>query len=273
MRSEKGQVVLILVLVMTVALAIGISVIQRSLSDVSTSSKVEQSSRAFSAAEAGIEKSIQSGANVSSTDLGNNATIDGAQVISIPAAGNALEYPLLAKEEMAQVWLADPVTLTATYNQPAFKVYFGTPGTADEPAIEVTVVSKNGADYISTKKFFDSDSTRIGTNGFSNATCNNNHTVRTDANTSDSTFACVATVNGYSGIPILVRLRLLYSSTSQPVAVAPTNPNFPLPLQAKIYTATGISGQTQRRIQVRRFDKVVPHFFDYAVFSVGDINK
>ena len=44
-----ATIILILVLVMTVALAIGISVIQRSLSDISTATKVEQSSRAFSA--------------------------------------------------------------------------------------------------------------------------------------------------------------------------------------------------------------------------------
>src|SRR3989338_8894129 len=108
MRNERGQVVLILVLVMTVALAIGISVIQRSLSDVSSSSKVEQSSRAFSAAEAGIEKAIQTGNPiVGGIPLNNNSTIEGVDAKRIPEATKALEFKSIAKEEMAQVWLAD----------------------------------------------------------------------------------------------------------------------------------------------------------------------
>ena len=59
MNNERGQIILVLVLVITVALAIGISVVQRSLSDISTSTKVEESSRAFSAAEAGIERALK----------------------------------------------------------------------------------------------------------------------------------------------------------------------------------------------------------------------
>jgi len=46
-----------------------------------------------------------------------------------------------------------------------------------------------------------------------------------------------------------------------------------LPPQARKLIATGISGQTQRRIQVFRLDKVVPPYFDYAIFSTGEINK
>src|SRR3989339_1641784 len=75
-RRQAGQVILILILVMAVALAIGISVIQRSLSDISTSSKVEQSSRAFSAAEAGIEKALRGDATaVSFPENNSSATV------------------------------------------------------------------------------------------------------------------------------------------------------------------------------------------------------
>ena len=62
--NKKGQILLALILVMTVALAIGLSVIQKSLVDVSTSTKVEQSSMAFSAAEAGIERSLPMALNL-----------------------------------------------------------------------------------------------------------------------------------------------------------------------------------------------------------------
>ena len=58
MKEQKGQVILILILVMTVGLAIGLSIVQKSLVDISTASKIEQSSRAYSAAEAGVERAF-----------------------------------------------------------------------------------------------------------------------------------------------------------------------------------------------------------------------
>lgn len=278
MRNQKGQVVLILILVMTVALAIGLSVIQRSLSDISTSTRVEESSRAFSAAEAGIEKAIQEVSQgnyipISSFNLDNNATVQGVDKNLVPTAGQALEYPALVKEELAHVWLANPDTLDTLYNQPSFNLYFGQPDTTDKPAVEVTVISWDGSNYVPTKRFFDSDANRASSNGFTPVTCNN-PTVRTNANTTDSQFYCMTPVSGYPLPPakaILARIRLLYSSKGQPVAVAPTSGS--LPVQARIFTSTGIAGVTQRKVQVLRLDKVVPPYFDYAIFSAGDINK
>lgn len=271
---------MILILVMTVALAIGLSVIQRSLSDISTSSKVEQSSRAFSAAEAGIEKALRNdftGANFD--EINASATVFDSG--SLPAAGQALEYPPLGKEEVAQVWLADPKanlpSCTAPYvcyGLSSFYVYFGTPNTSDKPAIEVTVVSWDGTRYVPTKRFFDSDSTRASTNGFTDvsSSCTSNQMVRTNANTTDSKFYCKVTVDGYSpAAPMLARIRLLYSSTSHPVAIAPRDASFPL--QARIFTSTGVAGDTQRKVQVFRLDKVVPPYFDYGIFSAGEIRK
>lgn len=282
---QAGQIILILILVMTVALAIGIAVVQRSLSDISTSSKVEQSGRAFSAAEAGIEKAIQEsiqGDNnpVASFNLDNNATVQGVDKNQIPVAGQALEYPPIAKEELAQVWLADPKANLPScaapyvcYGLSSFYVYFGTPDPTDKPALEVTVVSWNGTQYVPTKRFFDSVSTRVPPNGFTDvsSSCTSNQMVRTNANTTDSKFYCKVTVDGYSGTPILARIRLLYSSTSHPVAIAPRDGSFPI--QARIFTSTGTAGETQRKVQVFRLDRVVPFYFDYAIFSAGDITK
>ena len=54
-HSQSGQIVIILLLLMLVILSIGLAVTQRTITNVSTSSQTEQSSRAFSAAEAGLE--------------------------------------------------------------------------------------------------------------------------------------------------------------------------------------------------------------------------
>lgn len=261
MTNEFGQTILILILVLTVGLAIGISVVQRSLSDISTSSKVEQSSRAFSAAEAGIERAL-SGGSIGNISVGDNSALVNDSG-SLPPANTALEYPPLSKEELAHFWL-DP-----SYTNSSLDVYFGKTDTpvSDKPALEVTVITSSGGNYSSTKKFFDADSSRISTNGFT--TCSSSSVI-TNNNTQSTPFLCKANV-AYSGTPILVRIRVLYSNTSQPVALNQTSGS--LPQQAHIFTSTGTAGDTQRKVQVFKLDKVVPFYFDYALFSIGSIDK
>lgn len=272
LMQQKGQIVLILLLVMSVALGIGVSVIQRSLSDISTSSKVEQSSRAFSAAEAGIERALRgdpSGANFA--EIGSSAAVNVSDLL--PPPGVALGYPPIAKEEVAQVWLSDLDSSPPTYYGGAsFTVYFGDVNvvSSDKPAIEVSLVTLSGGSYLSKKYFLDADSGRTAQNGFQFPSCGNfSLTVN---NNVEAKFLCQVTISGYTGSPILVRLRILYSNSSQPVAVAPA-PGSSLPAQAKIITSTGKAGETQRKIQLFKLDKVVPFYFDYAIFSAGDINK
>lgn len=61
LKSQQGQMLLITILVLTVATTIALSLIGRSTLDLSMSNQLEESSRAFSAAEAGIEQALESG--------------------------------------------------------------------------------------------------------------------------------------------------------------------------------------------------------------------
>src|SRR5688572_26536285 len=60
-KHQKGQVALIALLVLTVATTVGLSLIARGVTDISVSRDIEESSRAFSAAEAGVEEALRSG--------------------------------------------------------------------------------------------------------------------------------------------------------------------------------------------------------------------
>ena len=74
----------------------------------------------------------------------------------------------------------------------------------------------------------------------------------------------------------MIRVRMLYSN-DHPVAVAPIPSTAPtgndLPPQARIYTSIGTSGQARKTIQAFKLDNIAPFFFDYAIFSVADIEK
>lgn len=306
MKNQKGQAILILIVVMVVVLAIGLSIVQKSLVDVSTATKVEESSRAFSAAEAGIEKALKNDTsllefteNSSSiteiTDTGPSPCIPGVPPCPQTAGQQqvALEYPPLAKEDIAQVWLAD---LTSPLNPPSefykpsdgkIELYWGN-STSDKAAVEVKIIYYGDCsspldginEYCSLKKFFDPDSTRSTNNGFTYSNCSNNNPIRTILDKdNDRNFYCKEVI---SLLPpsnlMLLRARLLYNRTSQPFAVRGStivtcSTGCYLPQQARVITSTGVSGETQRKIQVLQIDKVVPPYFDYAIFSAGEIRK
>ena len=266
----KGQIVLIFLLVITVALGIGLAVVSRSISDVSNATKVEDSTRAFSAAEAGIEKALSGSGNLSAVPIGvgANATVSVSE--ELPLANQALEYPLLNQEDVAQIWLADPNTLNTYYNQPDIDLYWGLD---NQTALAVTVAYKEGLDYKADKFFFDPDSTRGGANRFNQRgvpNCSGAFNLTTSMG-SNRKFYCKASINLQPN-SILIRARLLYNKIPAPFALSPTR-NGSLPPQARIYTSIGSAGQTQRKVSVFKLDKVVPPYFDYAIFSAADIIK
>lgn len=292
MKSDKGQTVLILVLIMTVALAIGLSTVQRSLSDISTSSKVEQSSRAFSAAEAGIERALQVGSTTIQLENQSSAQVSDSSLIPcVPGttgcaqgAGvqqSPLEYPPLSKEEVAHVWLADYTSTanppTSAYAQGSLDVYWGSSST-DKAALELTLIYYDDGTkkYQSQKWYLDHSIVRSPENNFVQVSCTG-YDVETDVGT--KRYQCKKTIDSLPSLPsrlMLLRARLLYNSTSQPLAVQAVGTcgqDCSIPPQARRITSTGAAGETQRKVQLFQVNKVVPPYFDYAIFSAGEISK
>lgn len=283
MKNEHGQVILVLILVMTVALAIGISVVQRSLSDISTSTKVEESSRAFSAAEAGIERGLKEGSvpkfnleNNSSaevTDQGLLPCVPGSSPSCPPGQQDALEFPALAREDVAQVWLADR---NSSSNPPAefykpptgtLDVYWGN-STTDRAALGLTLIYYEGGLY-KTKKWYLDQQDAVRNNNFEKVACSS-YAI------GSNNYQCQKTITVLPSGLMLLRVRLLYNANSQPFAVQAVGncgPDCSIPSQSKILVSTGTSGVTQRKVKLFQTYKVVPLYFDYALFSIDKINK
>ena len=308
MGKQSGQIVIILLLIIIVSLSIGISIAGRTLTEVSNSTKIESSSRAFFAAEAGLEKAlnqnIEAGATVPLTvDTLDNQSKAVVQISSIPSGSNGLEYPPISKKDFAQFWFIDPKSnLTSpvyTYDQNSFLLYFGNceagaipcAASTDKPAIEVRVILQQADgtfSAITPSLYYDSDGSRSGTgsgkNGFTPlgisglSKCSDSGIdVTTNANQT-SKFYCQVTVDlssyktNSSIHLVLARLRMLHSNGAQKVAIAPISGKS-LPSQAKVFTSVGTSGAAQRALRVFKEDQVAPQFLDYAIFSAGDISK
>src|SRR3990167_6486206 len=76
LNSKGGQGLLVIVVIMVVGLTVGLAVASRSITNIRTSTEEENSQRAFSAAEAGIEKVLKTGASSSLSNIGNNSGFD-----------------------------------------------------------------------------------------------------------------------------------------------------------------------------------------------------
>lgn len=301
-KFQSGQVVLILLLVITIGLGVGLSVIQRSISNVSTSTKVEESSRAFSAAEAGIEQaldqlsqgSLPTGVDFTAQNQ-SNALIDTSGLV--PGRNQIFELPPVAKEEVVQAWLADPATApdaaSVYYDQAKMDVYWGNADVSADPAIEVSVVYLQNGEIKRKPFYFDQDSSRAQSNGFAPPGTDNlvqgKFTGCTDTTTNTSLgtnrkFACQATLTGLDEaglgtgrILMLTRARVFYTTSNNPIAFAPAGncaqDRCSFPPQATIIVSTGQSGATQRRVMLFQQERFAPWYFDYAIFSLAAINK
>lgn len=298
--NESGQILIALVLTLLTILTIGLIVIQRSTTDISTSTQNDQASRAFSAAEAGIEQALQANTTIPlQNSLSNNASFVVSPSARLPLPGQAFEYFATTRGEVAQVWLAnlsDPL-LSPYYMREQMYVYFGDPNATGNAsaAVEINLVTRNNGtgEYVSQRWFYDTISrsngfTRCGddTSSLLNPLPINTSLSSDGTVTSDRSFKCRVRINTFAqpatvtpanpGItPIMIRARVLYGDKQQ-FAVAPI-PNGTagddIPPQATIYTSIGLSGQSRKTIQVMKVDGVVPFFFDYAVFSTADIIK
>lgn len=272
---EKGQVVVVLLLAMLVGLSIGLVITQKTITEVTTSTQTEQASRAFSAAEAGIERAL-SGAtgsfDVTTATLGNDASARVTVDSNYPSVnGQALELPNpINKANIAQFWLVDPETFvpTSPASYPSLagaslSLYFG--NKTDTPAAEVKTIYYESGQYKIRTNYIDTDIT--------GRTNNNNFTACNVLNPSDykDYFACKHSFSLPPGVPVMMRVRLLYSDNGK-VALKP-DATHKLPPQAAIYNSTGYSGQSQKTISMFAQKKYLSPLLDYVLFSADDITK
>src|SRR3989338_5751978 len=133
-RFDEGQIVLILVLITVVGLTIGLSLISRTITDIRISSQIEQSSRAFSAAEAGIETALRGNVEIGPT---GTVSLEGASAnYSVSTVGGTDANYNLSLTEVGNsqtVWLvehnADDSINESGYSYPVsstLEVCFGT---------------------------------------------------------------------------------------------------------------------------------------------------
>ena len=290
-RKESGQALLLVLLSMSVVLTIVLSILARSTVDIGVSSRSEESVRAFSAAEAGIEQALVAGP-LSGT-LANDATFD-AKVTDFSSAVTEFVLPSsLYSGESATVWFVSHDKTTGDLSctgsdNPCFRgnkiqVCWGKEGTlanlSTTPAIEVSIIYLYPlGDY--TKAMI----ARVV------ADPHNNSVPRSPVNSfpgsdsgscdiGDKSFAFNKIIDfGNGGLKLLpasiyqqpnglqlARISLLYNDyitgIAHPVGVKVISGGN-LPAQGVAINSSGVSGSSTRKVEVIRGFKELPGIFE-----------
>ena len=290
---NSGQALLIVLLSMAVVLTIVLSVLSRSITDISITTQEGESLRAFSAAEAGVEKALLSG-TAGSFSGGFDGSAFSGEVTDIGEGSSAFVFPVsVFSGETLTAWFVshnDDGDLECSAGNPCFtgdeiKICWGKEGTAadgaDTPAIEVSIFYADTPGDYSTiqvaRGVYDSNAGRRSSNNFANANGGN-------CTIDDQNFEFSRVIGlGSLGIPGPVfntadglqfaRLKLFYNtSITHPIGLEVVN-GTTLPSQGLEIASSGTSGDSNRKINVFQSFEEIPGIFETAIFTPGGIVK
>jgi len=268
-NKQAGQALLIILLLMAVVLTISMAVISRSVTDLRVSRQDEESSRAFSAAEAGIENAVALGGSGDSS-----GTINGVDyTVACTDQGGDVVFDF-GKERFEQgkiqtVWLVNHDTngeiTTGGYGSGQLDLYWGTDANEQHPALEATLYYKDGV-VIKVKRAAYDANAAANQNNFG-AVTGGNFGINGVTYYNSASFD-MPTGNSYYAL----RLKLLYNNSTSGMAVRGEDA---LPSQGTCCDSTAevsASGVT-RKIRQCRFYKAPPGIFDYVLYSGGNLVK
>jgi hypothetical protein len=254
---EKGQAVLLVLLVIAIALGFGLSIISQSVSDVRISKQEQEASRAFNAAEAGIEEALK---NVTGAGVGGSLTVDGIEV-SYDVDSNAYFNNSLKENESVEVDLsgAEVGLNTLRINWVDSNSQIENPGTCvassgQSPASLLIAVTDNldqQEKYGVNSCALNSDNGMVDISDVGSSTFLRQYDVAVDSN------------------DVLVRIRPIYNKASISVVG-----NVDLPTQAYVINSTAQAPTLESKaIEVMRTEPATPSIFDYVLFSGTSIVK
>ena len=242
---QSGQVALIMVLIVTIISAIVVSLAGRVTSESRVQNIFTDSSRAFLAAQSGIEDALKKQSSVPATEINGNSYAVGLTEVG----GSEMVSELMLSGTTMEIVLTGSVNLTG------IKVYWSMTDT-DKSSVLVSIVNP------ATMRDFAYDTE--GKNGFTMAGAGGvfagvNYTYKTDE---------IGILSGDSLLRVTV-----YGGSSK-VAVEPIGGNFPT--QILKYKSSGSAGTGDKKVVYgleyeESKAKKLPEIFDYALFSYGTI--
>ncbi len=256
---RPGQIIILVLLLSLLGLTTGLSVASRSLSDLKQATQVDVGTKAFAAAEAGLEYGL------------NQLSVGGPNTGSLSLPGATVNYQIntsMGNIATVPVTVDDVTELNlsaVTSNTKSFDIFWQGNG-----QIEAIIVDK------------DSKIRRFVFNAYGTS----GHSFSSGVSTTDTTNCPVSCLTGYSGYTSctgdsidfqsndkLLRIKALSNST--PVLICALNAgksqiNMPTPIITVTVTATTTNG-TVKKIQITKTPPFMPAIFDNVLYTGGSI--
>lgn len=293
---KSGQILIIVLLIVVVTLAVGLSVASRNITNLRTSTQTEQSQRAFSAAEGGVEDVL----NQLSTLKLDTATVNTAAGRDIPVTGLSGDITTIvnlkgvpsfeASVGTGEIIQTGLVQADVTGYNGTFDIEWSKRNTEeDTPAasIEVTLVcadttgicndTRTWQSNYGQKRYYFRVGTRTEEASFPPGVTSPANPTGTVC-MSGGAYACKATIppSGTLGTNVLfARIRPLWKDATIKVTGSGAQAlNFPIQTYEISSRATMTSSGISRRVQVKRTAlPTLPAAFDFAVYSEQSITK
>lgn len=276
-RGEAGQVLLIVILVIIVASTVGLSLASRTITSLRSSTEEAESQKALSAAEAGIERTIQGSIPIGVEDnLSNNSnyatTVDQVNSSSFLINGGNV----IPKDEGTDVWFIkhnpDGSLDYSDYSttSPNFlNLYWGfsSDGCSDA-AIQTVIITRAQSPPYEIKSYryaYDACSARKSENNFTSAG-------HEELAINEVTFKYRTPLNDLAkNIQniILMRVTPIYKDAVIGIYACNNGGNncTSLPSQGYVINSTGTSGQANRKITVfKGYPQTYLPYLSYGLF-------
>jgi len=252
---KQGQAALIVLLIVFVALGFGLSIISQSTTDVKISQQEEEASRAFNAAEAGIEEALKD-ITIGSFPL----TVDDDIEVNYTVTDQTYLEGVYEENESAEVTLGGVNnTLTINWvdsssNDENPNNCTGVSAESGQTAASLLITVIDNANQIS----------RVGLNACSLSGDNGMTDISATGGDYLRSYGLDVTAND-----VKVRIRPIYNRVSLRVSGST-----PLPVQTHLIDSTAQTlTQESKAIQVSRTEPATPSIFDYVLFSGTNIIK
>lgn len=282
---KSGQILILVLLIVVVSLAVGLSVASRNLTNLRISTQTQESQRAFSAAEGGVEdvlsrlETLATPGSQSQTDLisvgGYNDTFD---VGDTPTTVQVFGRNVYTVQE---VKLGDVAQVTLVHPGPPPTYYLGilTIQWPKDPhvSLEVTLICENAAPANNCLSAETQNGTYEqnryafqGPNPPSDQSVTSPYTWQ-DCNVTGDTCSVTIDLRTAGTNPKILRIKPFHNNVIDlTVSGSPALPTQIYEINSVAKTELGIT----RRVQVTRTAlPALPAVFDYVLYSEGDIVK
>lgn len=293
-RNKEGQALMVVLLALAAVASVALTVSTRTTTDIEVTLNVEDSQRAFSAAEAGIEKTLLNPSQQPAGDIvvpGSGAKFS-VGTVSIPTSPQEYSYPFsLSAGEIATVWFMstdEDGNLSCSglpcYTGNSIRLCWGEGNPAvsalQAGALEVTVYHESAGAIKASRTTIDPSDGRRTQNMFSFGADGTGCGV---SGPIDSQVYAYTKLVNFSDLGItdyttpgalkMMRVRFLYNTTAQPIGFRTNEAGVNLPSQGVKIDSLGSYGTAFRRLEAYSLYPAVPSMFEAALYSPSGIVK